>query len=276
MSAFSSDLIAELSERARQIRRDTVEVLATSTGGHYGGAFSCAEILSTFIFHQLKMDPKNPEDPNRDRFILAKGHVSVAYCSALAHRGFFPYEDVLEKYNKLGSPFAMHPDMHLIPGCDMSTGSLGHGLAVSVGMALAARLDGRKHHIYVMMGDADMQEGSTWEAANSAGKYKLDNLTVVVDRNMITMDGFTEELMPLEPAQEKWRSFNWAAREIDGHNLEEILESMANLPLEKGRPSVIIAKTVKGKGVSFLENRHQSHFIKLTPEQTEQCFKEIG
>ncbi len=276
MSAFSPQLIQELSERARQIRRDTVEVLATSTGGHYGGAFSSAELLSAFIFHHLKIDPKNPENPDRDRFVLAKGHVSVAYCSALARRGFFPYEDVLEKYNKLGSPFAMHPDMHLIPGCDMSTGSLGHGLAVSVGMALAAKLDGKKHHIYVMMGDADMQEGSTWEAVNSGGKYKLDNLTVVVDRNMITMDGFTEELMPLEPVLNKWKSFNWGAREIDGHNLEQVLESLASLPIEKGKPSVIVAKTVKGKGVSFLENRHQSHFIKLTPEQTDQCFKEIG
>ena len=272
---MTNEVLSDLEKRAWQIRRDVIDVLDHSTGGHYGGALSSAELLSALFFHIMRIDADNPYWDERDRFVLSKGHISVAYCATLARKEFFAYNDLHDTYAKLDSPYSMHPIMEEIRGCDMSTGSLGHGLPIGVGMAIAGKLDKKPYRVFVLIGDADLQEGSTWEAANSASHYKLDNLICIVDRNRISMDGPTEDLMSVEPVASKWEAFNWIVKEVDGHNLKEILPVLESVPFTSNHPSLIVANTIKGKGVSFLENKHQSHFIKFSDEQTEQAFKEL-
>ena len=267
--------IEALQQRANQLRRYVIEILGGSTGGHYGGALSAADILSVLYFDTMRYRADAPLWPDRDRFILSKGHVAVVYCSALSMAGFFPYKDIQGHCNTLGSPYAMHCDMTKIVGCDFSAGSLGHGLSAGVGMALAGKIDAKDYRVFVMIGDADMQEGSTWEAAMSAAQYKLDNLCCVVDRNRIGVDGFTEDLMGVEPIQDKWTSFNWEVRSIDGHDIGQIVTALGDLPGSSGRPRVILANTVKGKGVSFMEDRHEWHYAACTPEQTRQALEEL-
>lgn len=275
METMSQERISFLKEKARTIRKGVVKVLAQSSGGHFGGALSAADLLAALYFETMKIDPKNPRWPDRDRFILSKGHVSVAKCTALADAGFFPFEDLLATYNKLGSPFGMHEDMTKIKGCDMTAGSLGHGLSAGVGMAIAGKYDKKDYRVFVMIGDADLQEGSTWEAIMSASQFKLDNLVCIVDRNQIGVDGFTEELMGLEPLGQKFTDFHWAAREINGHDMELIVRTLKAIPFTEGSPSVIIANTIKGKGVSFMENNHHWHFGVANQEQTEAALAEL-
>jgi len=275
MEKVSPEKIEFLKAKAKKIRKDVVEILSQTSGGHFGGALSAADLLSALYFEILRIDPQNPCWPDRDRFILSKGHVSVAKCAALAEAGFFPYEELLTQYNKLGSPYGMHEDMTKIKGCDMTAGSLGHGLSAGVGMALAGKHDRKDYRVFVMIGDADLQEGSTWEAIMAAAHFKLDNLICIVDRNQIGVDGFTEELMPLEPLVPKFRDFRWEVKEIDGHNMEEIVLTLKSLPLAPEKPSAVIAHTIKGKGVSFMENNHHWHFGVATKEQAEAALAEL-
>ena len=267
--------IETLAARAKQLRRCVVEVLGNSTGGHYGGALSAADILSVLYFDTMRYRPEEPDWSERDRFILSKGHVAVVYCAALSMAGFFSYEDICGTFNALGSPYAMHCDMTKIVGCDFSAGSLGHGLSAGVGMALAGKSDAKDYRVFVMIGDADLQEGSTWEAAMSASHYKLDNICCIVDRNRFGVDGFTEELMAIEPVKEKLTAFNWEVRAIDGHDVRQIRESFSDIPDGSGRPRAVLANTIKGKGVSFMEDRPEWHYGICTPEQTEAALRDL-
>lgn len=257
--------IKKLERIAAQARRMMVETLITAGCGHPGGSFSCIDFLVVLYFSFLRLNLQNPKWEDRDRFILSKGHSSVALYSVLHLKGFFN-EKTLYSFRQDNSPLAGHPDMHKVPGVDMSTGSLGHGLSIGVGCALAAKMDKRDYRTVVMMGDGETQEGSIWEAAMSASHYKLDNLIGIVDRNKIQIDGFTEDIISLEPYRKKWESFGWAVREIDGHNMDEILTILKELPFQKDRPSLIISNTIKGKGISFMENNPEWHGKALTGE----------
>ena len=267
--------VKELQEQAKILRRKVLEVLGNSTGGHYGGALSAADVLSVLYFDIMRYRAGESRWPDRDRFVLSKGHVAVVFCAALSMAGFFPYEDLLDDYNALGSAYAMHCDMTKIKGCDFSAGSLGHGLSAGVGMALAGKIDKKDYRVFVMIGDADLQEGSTWEAAMAASHYKLDNLCCIVDRNRICVDGHTEDIMAVEPLDKKWGAWNWQVKAIDGHNIAEIREAFLNSPAGSGRPHVLLASTIKGKGISFMEDKHEWHYGKLTPEETREALKEL-
>jgi len=275
MGTLSKEKISFLKQKAKKIRKNVVEVLSQTSGGHFGGALSAADILAALYFEVMKIDPKNPCWQDRDRFILSKGHISVAKCAALADVGYFPYEELLASYNKLGSPYGMHEDMTKIRGCDMTAGSLGHGLSAGIGMAIAGKHDQKDYRVFVMIGDADLQEGSTWEAIMAAAHFKLDNLICIVDRNRIGVDGFTEELMGLEPLAQKFQDFRWQVKEIDGHKMEEVVATLKAVPFAKGSPSAIIANTIKGKGVSFMEGNHHWHFGVATKEQAEAALAEL-
>ncbi len=272
MSSLSEKKVVELEKRARSIRQQIIKMLGEAGGGHYGGSLSVVEILVALYFHILKVDPENPLWPDRDRLILSKGHACAALCPVLAERGFFSCE-LLSTFNKLDSPFGMHPDMHKIRGCDMSTGSLGHGLPVGVGMALAGKMDRKSFRVFVILGDGENHEGSVWEAAMSAAHYKLDNLIAIVDRNRLSLDGPTAQIMSLEPLHQKWGKFGWHVQNIDGHNVEDIVRSVESI--QKGKPNVILAQTVKGKGVSFMEGKYVWHAGVATPEEEAQALKQL-
>jgi len=272
---IDESLILLLKKKAKIVRRRMIEMLWKAKGGHFGGSLSSVDILVALYFHILKVNPQDPDWEDRDRFILSKGHTSAALCPTLAERGYFSVQ-LLDTFNQSDSPFGMHPDMCKIAGCDMSTGSLGHGLPVGVGMALSGKLDAKNYKVFVLLGDGELQEGSIWEAMMAAGHYKLDNLVAIVDRNKIELDGATEEIMALEPLSKKWEDFGWSVKEIDGHNMKEILEALKKLPLREGKPSVIIAHTIKGKGVSFMENTHDWHYGKIRKEEFEKALVELG
>ncbi|MGC8879377.1 MAG: transketolase [Anaerolineae bacterium] len=275
MQTLSPAQIAELEALARKVRRQVVEMFAVAGGGHFGGSLSVVEILVTLYGAVLRIDPTNPRWPDRDRLVLSKGHAGGTFCAVLANAGFFE-ERLLETFNKLDSPFGMHPDMHKIPGCDMSSGSLGHGLAIGVGMALAGRADGRDYRVYVVMGDGECQEGTVWEAAAIAAHLRLDRLTAIVDRNRLSYDGNTEEINALEPLGERWRAFGWHVVHVDGHNIQEIYRGIQEAHATRGRPTVLLAHTVKGKGISFMEDKPQFHYATLSAEQLEAAQTELG
>jgi transketolase len=233
------------------------------------------EILAVLYYHVLRYDPRNPGWPDRDRFILSKGHAAVGLYPLLADVGFFDPE-LLDTYTRLGSPFGDHPDMRKIPGIDFSSGSLGHGLSVGVGMALAARVTGRDYRVYVLLGDGELDEGQVWEAAMSATHFSLGNLVAVVDRNRVSVDGETAEVMEIEPLPDKWTAFGWQVHEVDGHDLEALLDCFAGLPDPgSNQPTVIIAHTVAGKGVSFMEDKFEWHLGYLAPEDQAQALAEL-
>ena len=262
---ITDQLVKKLQKLALDNRILTMKMFHESgQGGHYGGSFSCAEILTVLYNAVLKVDPKNPKWKERDHFILSKGHVSGMFGAVLANAGFFSKERLAE-YDELESMIGMHTTLH-IPGCDHPAGSLGHGLSVGVGVALAKKLDKIPSRIFVLQGDGEINEGEPWTAAMSASKYKLDNLVSIIDRNQLSMDGPTEEIMPLEPLEDKWRSFGCAVKTVDGHDVRGLLEVFNSLPLEKGKPTCIIAKTVKGKYAPYMEGRYKYHYSALTDD----------
>lgn len=250
--------ITELEQKAKQARALMVEVLVKAGCGHPGGAFSSIDVMTALYFGILNVDPANPRMEDRDRFILSKGHSSIGLYTTLCLRGFIN-RDTLFTFRQDGSLLCGHPDMNKVSGVEMSTGSLGHGLSVGIGMAYAAKLDGKGYRTFVLMGDGETQEGSVWEAAMSASQYKLDNLVAIIDRNRIQIDGFTKDVMSLEPYRSKWESFGWEVREINGNDMGEVMSALEAAPFKKCRPSLILANTIKGKGISFMENNPEWH-----------------
>ncbi len=266
----------DLTEIARSVRQHIVRMTSAANSGHPGGALSAADIVTALYFRVMKgLDPNNPRNPDRDRFILSKGHACPVLYGVLAEKGYIPRELVLT-FRKLHSILQGHPDMNKVPGVDMSAGSLGQGLSAGVGMALAAQLDNRNYRVYVMLGDGECQEGQVWEAAMAGAHYKLDNLIAIVDRNGLQIDGPTETVMGLDPLQDKWASFGWHVIEIDGHSFPEILAAFDEASSVKEKPVVIIARTIKGKGVSFMENAVEWHGTAPSAEQRDKALAELG
>jgi len=267
-------LVKELEEKAKKLRIGALEMIYRRGQGHPGGSLSIAEIIAALFFHHLRIDPKNPSWEERDRFILSKGHACATLYVALALRGFFP-EDDLRDWGKLGCHLQGHPDRLKTPGVEMTSGFLGHGISIGAGLCLAARLKGLSYRTYVLLGDGECQAGILWEGAMVAGKYRLSNLTAILDYNDVQLDGPVHEIMPLEPMVEKWRSFNFEVIEINGHNMREVLDSL-DMALEvHDRPQVIIAHTTKGKGVSFMENKAFWHGRAPSGEEFEKARAEL-
>jgi transketolase len=272
--AAAGERLETLQERADALRRHIVNMAADS-GAHVGGSMSVADILAVLYFDGvLRVDPAQPRSDGRDYLIFSKGHASAALYGALAERGFFPVAE-LASYKRMGSRLAGHPAKS-IPGVELATGSLGHGLAVGNGLALAGKHDGRDYRVFVVMGDGECQEGVVWEAAMAAAHYRLDNLVAIIDRNGVQEDGPTEKIMALEPFADKWRAFNWEVREVDGHDIAALSQALHAVPFAAGRPSLLLARTVKGKGLSFAENTHTWHYGKLSSEQRAQALAEIA
>lgn len=267
--------IQDLEKMAKEIRKGILEEVYNAQSGHPGGALSIADILTVLYFNQLKIDEKNPEWSERDRCILSKGHCSPALYSCLAHRGFFPVED-LKTFRNINSYLQGHPDMKKIPGVDMTTGSLGQGLSAAVGMAISGKMDKKDYKVYCILGDGEIEEGQIWEAAMSANKYKLDNLCVIVDNNNLQIDGTIEEVMSPYPIDEKFRSFGFEIIKIDGHNIQEIIDAFDVAKNIKDKPVCIIAKTVKGKGISFMENQVGWHGKAPNEEQYKLAVEELN
>lgn len=269
--------LQELKEIARTLRRHIITSTTQAGSGHPSSGLSATEIITALYFGGvLHHDPQKPKWPDRDRFILSKGHGCPALYAALAMRGYFPI-DWLPTLRQLNSPLEGHTNMLRVPGIDASAGSLGQGFSISLGHALAARLDRREYYVYVMLGDGECDEGQVWEAAMAAAKYKVDNLTAIVDYNKYQQTGYVPEVMPLEPFLDKWRAFGWHAQEIDGHKFEAIFDALDEVKRVKGQPQVIIAHTVKGKGVSLIEKDpgNKFHGVPLTKEQAEVALREI-
>ncbi len=252
MEVYDGEFIRELESIAKKIRMHSIKMIYDAGSGHPGGSLSCADIVTALYFHILKHDPKKPDWADRDRFVLSKGHAAPALYAVLAEAGYFQVEELCT-LRKMGSRLQGHPCMGKTPGVEMSTGSLGHGLAAGNGMALAAKLDRKLHRIYVLCGDGEMDVGETWEAAMLASHYKLDNVTAYIDRNKLQLDGPTEKIMSLEPLADKWKAFGWHVIEINGHNMKEIIHATNEAKGVKGRPTIIICHTIKGKGVSYME-----------------------
>ncbi len=266
--------IAELKKIANEIRIGIIEEVYAGKSGHPGGSLSCADILAVLYFNQMNINPNEPKSPSRDRFVLSKGHASPALYSTLAQRGYFDKKELLN-FRGIDSILQGHPDMKHIPGVDMSTGSLGQGLSCANGMALSSKLNGDGFRVYCLVGDGEIEEGQIWEAAMSASHYKLDNLCVIVDNNNLQIDGTITDVMSSYPINLKFESFGFNVINIDGHNIEEIIEAFNRAKTVKGRPTVVIAKTIKGKGVSFMENQVGWHGKAPNEEQYNQAISEL-
>ena len=264
----------ELELIAAKGRRLGMEMVFRAASGHIGGSLSAMDILTELYFEQLRVDPAEPKAPGRDRFVMSKGHCTPALYSILALRGFFP-EKQLELFRSIDGHMSGHPDMVNVPGVDMSTGSLGQGLSAAVGMAIAGALDGADYRVYALMGDGEVEEGQIWEAAMAAAKYKLDKLCGIVDVNGLQIDGRTADVMPTEPLDAKFEAFGWNVIKADGHDFESLRAALAQAKATEGRPSVILAKTVKGKGVSFMENDAGWHGKAPNDEQYEKAHAEL-
>ena len=259
---------------AAKSRLLAVDAVHEAASGHPGGSLSCLDMLTALYFHEMNIDPAKPKDPARDRFVLSKGHCSPALYATLAQRGYFPVEE-LKLFRSIKAHLSGHPDMVNVPGVDMSTGSLGQGLSAAVGMAIAAKLQGKCYRTYAICGDGEIEEGQIWEAAMAAAKWKLDNLCAFVDMNGLQIDGRTADVMPSEPLDAKFAAFNWNVLKIDGHDMQAILDALAAAREEKGRPTVILAATVKGKGVSFMEGQTGWHGKAPNDEQFAQARSEL-
>ena len=263
--ALSTQERQKLQDIARELRLTVIDVMAWSGGAHVGGSLSIIDILTILYFKYLDVHPADPQWDERDRFVLSKGHAAAGLIPVLAKRGFFP-EETLKTFNHFGSPFAMHPDSNKVIGCDASAGSLGHGLSMAVGMALGARQRKMPWKTVCLMGDGECCEGSVWEAAMSAPHFKLGNLIGIVDRNRFMIDGETEDVMPLEPFADKWRAFGWEVVEVDGHDFDQLDEALARAWVATDVPVLILANTIKGKGVDFMENNVVYHYASADSE----------
>ncbi|UCH08837.1 MAG: transketolase [Deltaproteobacteria bacterium] len=266
--------IEELEAMAVTIRCDIIEMIATANAGHPGGSLSAADIVTALYFRVMRIDPSKLDWPDRDRFILSKGHACPVWYAALAERGYFDRSH-LNTLRQMNSILQGHPDMKRTPGIDMTAGSLGHGLSAGVGIALSGKLRKKDYHVWVVVGDGESQEGSVWEAAMASAKWKLDNLTAILDHNNLQNDDCVADEMPIEPVADKWRAFGWHVVEIDGHNMTEIVEALEGAKTFKGMPTIIIARTIKGKGVSFMENVVDWHGKAPCREEAEQALEEI-
>lgn len=274
MSKDSKEEIKRLETIAREVRALIVKMLTRAGSGHPGGSLSSTDLLTALFFSALRHDPKNPQWPDRDRFHMSKGHCCPLWYAVLATSGYFPVEK-LWTLRTLGSILQGHPDRRA-PGVDVASGSLGQGLSVSVGMALAGKLDKKDYRVYCLLGDGEIQEGNVWEAAMAAAHYKCDNLCAMLDYNGYQIDGRTSEVMNLEPIVDKWKAFGWRTIEINGHDMQEILSAFAKAKEVRGRPVIIIAHTIKGKGVSFMENVVDFHGRSPTKEEELKALKELG
>lgn len=266
--------VKELEAIALACRVDIIRMLTEAGSGHPGGSLSAIDVVVALFFHKMRHDPARPDDPGRDRFVLSKGHGVPALYAALAHAGYFPKDDLLT-LRKLGSPLQGHPDRLRFGLMESSTGSLGQGLSIAQGIALASKLDGDRFRVYCMIGDGESQAGQIWEAAMSAPSFDLDTLCVICDYNKVQLDGPTWEIMDIEPVADKWRAFNWHVIEIDGHRFEEILAALDDAEATKGRPTMIIAHTIKGKGVSFMEGTSAWHGKAPSREEAEEAIAEL-
>jgi len=272
--SFTPLSIEELKAMAAVIRCDIIEMIATAQAGHPGGSLSATDIVTALYFRVMRLDPARPDWSDRDRFILSKGHACPVWYSALAERGYFDKVH-LGTLRQLNSILQGHPDMRKTPGVDMTVGSLGQGLSVGGGMALGGRLKGRDYHVWVMVGDGEVQEGSVWEAAMAAPKWHLGNLTVIIDRNRLQNDACVQDVMPLAPLADKWRAFGWHVLEIDGHDMAAVVEALESARVCRDQPVAIVAHTVKGKGVSYMEDRAEWHGKAPCAEEAECALEEI-
>ncbi len=264
----------QLMRTAVQIRKGVITAVASASSGHPGGSLSITDIMTYLYFVEMKIDPKNPKDPDRDRFVMSKGHCSPALYSTLANRGFFPVED-LTGFRQAGSYLEGHPNMDKVPGVDMSTGSLGQGISAAVGMAIAGKLDKKSYRVFAALGDGELEEGQVWEAAMAAAHYKLDNLTAFVDYNGLQIDGKITDVMNPEPIADKFRAFGWEVISINAHDFDEIEKAVAHAKATKGKPTMIVAHSVKGKGVSYMENQAGWHGTAPKKEQADQALAEL-
>ncbi|MCQ2559804.1 MAG: transketolase [Clostridia bacterium] len=263
-----------LQNTAKKLRKLVIEMIGAAGSGHPGGSLSSADLLTALYFSEMRVDPQNPNWPERDRLVLSKGHAAPTLYAALAEKGFFPLEK-LKTLRQLGSELQGHPDFQLLPGLDISSGSLGQGLSIANGMALAARLNKANWRVFALLGDGETQEGQVWEAAMAAAHYGLDNLTALIDCNKLQIDGQVQKVMGIEPIKAKWQAFGWEVLEIDGHDFEQILEAFRR-PRQPQKPRMIIAQTVKGKGVSFMENQAGWHGKAPQGEELNQALAELN
>jgi transketolase len=276
MKAPMPKTVGELQTIAKRIRREIIEMIGAAGSGHPGGSLSAVEILVELYFNRMHIDPKNPKLADRDRFILSKGHAAPVLYAVMAEAGYD--ETPLDKLNtlrKMGSIYQGHPDMRYIPALEASTGSLGEGLSLALGMGIAARLNGGKSRTYVMFGDGEIQEGQVWEAAMAGAFHKLDNIVVIVDNNRIQLDGFVKDIMAIDPLADKWRAFGWHTIEIDGHDLAAIQQALTEAEATKGKPTCLVAHTIKGKGVSFMENNPKFHGTAPNADEVKLALQEL-
>ena len=269
-----SKSIEELQVIAKRIRREIIEMIGAAKSGHPGGSLSAVEIVVELYFNTMRIDPKNPKWADRDRFILSKGHAAPVLYAAMAEAGFLPI-DKLNTLRQLGSIYQGHPDVRFIPALDASTGSLGEGVSLAIGMGLAARLNGSPSRTYAMLGDGESQEGQIWEGAMSGAFHKMDNIVVIVDDNRIQLDGFVKDIMAVEPLTDKWRSFGWHVIELDGHDPVAVRNAFVEAAATKGKPTCLVAHTIKGKGVSFMENNPKFHGTAPTPAEVQLALQEL-
>jgi transketolase len=270
----TTETILTLQMKGLQLRLDLLEMIGVGKPGHLGGSCSLAEIVSVLYFHKMRFDPGNPSDPDRDRFLLSKGHAVLIQYAALVELGVIPRSE-LRRVKSLGGLLQGHPDMENTPGIEAVTGSLGQGLSIATGMALALRLDARSSRVYVIVGDGELAEGQLWEAAMAAYRFRVDNLTAIVDRNHVQATGPTSEVFEIPYIEEKWESFGWQVITVDGHDVAAIIEALQSAEQLPGRPTVIVAETIKGKGISFAENSASFHHAALTEEQHRQAIAEL-
>jgi len=272
---ITEEAVAITTEKARQIRRHIIKMLGQAGSGHTGGSLSASDIAACLYFWEMNIDPSQPHWVERDRFVLSKGHAAPVLYAVLAEKGFFP-PDHLNNLRKLGSPLQGHPDMRKVPGVEASTGSLGQGISWAVGMALAGKMDNKSYRVYTLLGDGEIEEGMVWEAAMAAAHYKLDNLIAFVDHNGLQIDGRVEEVMSPLPIPDKFKAFGWEVLEIDGHDHKQIMKALNTARSVKGKPTAVVAHTVKGKGCSFMEDRVEWHGVAPKPDEVEKALAELS
>lgn len=275
MREISDSNVEMIREKARIIRRDIIEMLGKAGSGHTGGSLSAADIMACLYFWELNLDPANPKWEGRDRFVLSKGHAAPVLYASLAERGFFPREE-LSTLRKLGSPLQGHPDRKKLAGVEASTGSLGQGISWAVGMGLASKIDAAPYRVYALLGDGELEEGMVWEAVMAAAHYKLDNLAIIVDNNGLQIDGPIKKVMSPEPIADKFRAFGCETISIDGHDIRAIMEALSQARQVSGKPTAIIASTIKGKGCSFMEDKAEWHGVTPNADEVQRALAELG